>query len=185
MRKRFLQLGTTIAVFLLIFIFQGNKDLNKSKEEVLSTENTARVFIADFTVTKVIDGDTIEVVIKGVKTKIRVIGINTPETVDPRKDVECFGKEASDKAKSILLNKIVRLEEDMTQNNIDKYGRLLRYIFTQDKNDFGLEMIREGFAYEYTYADPYKYQASYIEAQKSAQSNLKGLWGDTNCSSEL
>ena len=110
-----------------------------------------------------------------------MIGINTPEIVDPRKPVECFGKEASEKAKSILLGKKVHLEQEPTQGNTDKYGRLLRYVFLEDGNDFGLLMIKQGYAYEYTYNIPYKYQNEYKQAQKQAEEAKIGLWADNVC----
>lgn len=134
-------------------------------------------------VVKVVDGDTIDVEIDGKVKRVRIIGINTPEVVDPRKKVECFGKEASEKAKSILQGKKVRLEKDLTQGDVDKYGRLLRYVFLEDGTDFGFLMIKEGYAFEYTYNLPYKYQQQYKEAQKQAQESKKGLWADDACSS--
>lgn len=67
---------------------------------------------AYYLVQKVVDGDTFDVVIQGKKQRIRLIGVNTPETVDPRRKVECFGKEASSKAKELIYNKYVRLDLD-------------------------------------------------------------------------
>ena len=72
-----------------------------------------------FNVIKVIDGDTITVNINGKTTTLRLIGINTPETVDPRKPVECFGREASAKAHELLDGKRVRLEYDPSQGMFD------------------------------------------------------------------
>ncbi|MCX7955681.1 MAG: thermonuclease family protein [Patescibacteria group bacterium] len=134
-----------------------------------------------YLISKVVDGDTIEIEIDGKIQRIRVIGINTPEVIDPRKPVECFGKEASEKAKELLSGKKVRLEKDPTQGDIDKYARLLRYVFLEDGTDFGLTMIKEGYAYEYTYKIPYKYQQQYKQAQKEAEKNKKGLWADNAC----
>ncbi|MCS6956595.1 MAG: thermonuclease family protein [Patescibacteria group bacterium] len=134
-----------------------------------------------YSVAKVVDGDTIEIEIDGKIQRIRIIGINTPEVVDPRKPVECFGKEASEKAKELLSGKKIRLEKDPTQGDIDKYARLLRYVFLEDGTDFGLTMIKEGYAYEYTYNIPYKYQQQYKQAQKEAEKNKKGLWADGVC----
>lgn len=124
------------------------------------------------------DGDTFKVDIDGVIKTIRVIGINAPETVDPRKPVECFGIEASNKTKAILFGQIVRLERDSTQGDRNKYGRLLCHIFLENGTNFGLLMIGEGYAHEYTYAVPYKYQEEYIVAQNYARQNSMGLWGD-------
>ncbi|MCX7997080.1 MAG: thermonuclease family protein [Patescibacteria group bacterium] len=143
--------------------------------------STPTTTITLYPVTKVIDGDTINVKIDDQIKTIRVIGINSPETVDPRRPVECFGKEASEKAKKLLIGKNVRLENDPTQGDTDKYGRLLRYIFLEDGTDFGLTLIKEGYAYEYTYNIPYKYQKQYKQAQKEAEENKRGLWADNVC----
>lgn len=132
-----------------------------------------------YDVVRVVDGDTIDVSFDGKIERLRLIGINTPETVDPRKPVECFGTDASNKAKSVLSGKKVILESDSSQGERDKYNRLLRYVFLEDGTSFNLLMVREGYAYEYTYDLPYKYQASFKEAQKQAEANKTGLWGDT------
>lgn len=134
-----------------------------------------------FAVSSVIDGDTIQVVIDGKKETIRLIGIDSPETVDPRKPVQCFGKEASEKAKSLLSGKSVRLESDTTQGERDKYQRLLRYVFLEDGTNFNKLMISEGYAHEYTYGTPYKYQTEFKQAQKEAEASKVGLWADNAC----
>lgn len=135
-------------------------------------------------VVKVVDGDTMDFSWDGKTERIRVIGINTPETVDPRKSVECFGQEASKQAKLYLETGMeVELEADPTQGERDKYQRLLRYVWTDDGSvDFGKVMISLGYAYEYTYNTPYKYQAIYKQAQKEAEAGKKGLWADGACS---
>jgi micrococcal nuclease len=138
---------------------------------IVNTQNT-------YQVVKVIDGDTLDVSIGGKTERIRLIGINTPETVDPRKEVECFGVEASNKSKTLLTGKQVSLESDGSQGDRDKYDRLLRYVFLEDGANFNLRMIREGYAYEYTYDLPYKYQLAFKEAQKQAMEAKAGLWGD-------
>lgn len=137
-----------------------------------------------YKVTKIVDGDTIAVDISGKVETLRLIGINTPETVDPRKPVECFGKEASDKAKAVLTGKSVRLEADSTQDERDKYGRLLRYVFLADGTSFNKMMISEGYAYEYTYSTPYKYQSEYKQAEKEAKGAGRGLWAAGVCDSQ-
>jgi len=70
---------------------------------------------------------------------MRLIGINTPETVDPRKPVECFGREASAEAKRLLTGQRVRIELDPSQNTYDRYGRLLGYVFVRDVERGALE----------------------------------------------
>jgi micrococcal nuclease len=134
-------------------------------------------------VVEVVDGDTIAVDINGEKIKVRLIGINSPETVDPRKRVECFGKEASAAAKNLLSGKKVRLEADPSQMDRDKYGRLLRYVFLEDGTNVNELLVARGYAYEYTYDLPYKYQKEFRAAQKFAEANKRGLWG--KCADKL
>ncbi|MBU0708808.1 thermonuclease family protein [Patescibacteria group bacterium] len=138
-----------------------------------------------FRVVKVVDGDTIAVDINGVTESIRLIGIDTPETVDPRKPVQCFGVEASNKAKSVLDGKVVTLESDSTQGDRDKYGRLLRYVFLEDGTHFNKLMIIEGYAFEYTYQLPYKYQNEFKQAEIEARETKRGLWADDTCAGNL
>ena len=137
-----------------------------------------------YIVEKVIDGDTITVSQRGNKETIRLIGINTPETVDPRRPVDCFGKEASDNAKELLTGSKVYLEEDATQGSRDKYSRLLRYVYREDGLFYNLFMIKNGLAYEYTYDLPYKYTQEFKSAQKTAELQKIGLWADGVCSTQ-
>jgi micrococcal nuclease len=132
-------------------------------------------------VVQVVDGDTIQVSKDCKPVTVRLIGINTPETVDPRRTVECFGHEASNRAKEILSNVDVKIETDPSQDTYDKYGRLLGYVIMQDGTNFNQKMIAEGYAYEYTYNTPYRYQKEFKEAQKSAQKEDLGLWAKNTC----
>ena len=126
-----------------------------------------------YTVLKVVDGDTIHVSANGQKLKIRMIGLDTPETVDPRKPVQCFGLEASAQAKTILGGQSVYLETDPSQDTIDKYGRTLAYVWTESGRLFNLDMIADGYAFEYTYDLPYRYQAD-LAAQNDARTQSAG-----------
>lgn len=158
---------------LLIYVFSPTPIQKVIQDEtvVANNQETAKVL-------RVIDGDTIEVSLNKKKESVRLIGIDAPETNDPRKTVECFGREASNKAKEVLTGKTITLESDSTQENSDKYGRLLRYVFLNDLN-FNKFMISEGYAHEYTYqSNPYKYQLEFMTAEKSARENKKGLWSD-------
>ena len=134
-----------------------------------------------FNVIKVIDGDTITVNINGKTTTLRLIGINTPETVDPRKPVECFGREASAKAHELLDGKRVRLEYDPSQGMFDKYQRTLAYVFRKDGLFYNDSIIRQGYAYEYTYNMPYKYQNQFNIAEEEARVGERGLWAPGVC----
>lgn len=135
-----------------------------------------------YPITKVVDGDTFKVEIDGKVETVRVVGINTPETVDPRRAVECFGKEASARANALLKDQHVTLEQDATQQNRDRYGRLLRFAFLSDGSDVGLTLIREGYAEESLYSSkPHKYHQQYVEAEALAKNEKRGLWADTVC----
>ncbi|MBI2610753.1 thermonuclease family protein [Candidatus Kaiserbacteria bacterium] len=138
---------------------------------------------------KVIDGDTL-VVAKDRENPstslrtgvtIRLIGLDTPETVDPREPVQCFGQEASEKAKQILSGTSVRIETDPSQGELDKYGRLLAYVFLTNGTNFNEYMIAEGYGHEYTYNLPYRYQAAFKAAEERARAEKRGLWADNAC----
>ncbi len=132
-------------------------------------------------VSSVIDGDTIKVVDNGVIENVRLLGIDTPETVDPRKPVQCFGKEASEKTKSILTGQFIRLEFDPTQGNKDTYGRLLRYVFLPGGTFINRFLVAEGYAHEYTYNTPYRYQKEFRAAEAAAREARLGLWNPATC----
>jgi micrococcal nuclease len=185
--------GTTVLFFILIgitapetpkqnttIVQQEQTQQDVPKQDIAPQESLPTNFSK---IVKVIDGDTISANVSGTNQTIRLIGINTPETVDPRKPVECFGKEASDKAKEILDGKSVRLEADSSQGEKDKYDRYLRYVFLEDGTNFNKLMIEQGYAYEYTYNTPYKYQLEFKAAQKQAMDAKRGLWADNACSS--
>lgn len=132
-----------------------------------------------YLVTDVVDGDTLKVRISGKIEKIRIIGINSPESTIQH---ECYGDEASNYAKKLMTNRWIKFKADPTQANIDKYGRLLRYIYYGGNlTDFGKQMIAEGYAYEYTYDNPYQHRDDYLAAQASAKKAGKGLWAANTC----
>ena len=146
-----------------------------------TTNTTIPVTAMAATVIRVVDGDTIHVLLNNNDITIRMIGIDTPETVDPRKPVQCFGKEASNHARQLLDGATVYLEIDDSQGDYDKYNRLLSYVWLADGRMFNQVMIADGFAFEYTYNRPYKYQAQFKDAQRNAQSLQLGLWSSTTC----
>lgn len=135
-----------------------------------------------YTVVKVSDGDTIRVKLGEEKEQtVRLLGVDTPETVDPRKTVQCFGKEASAFVKQQLEGKEVTLELDSTQGDVDKYNRMLRYVYLTDGTFFNLKLLQEGYATEYTYQKPYKFQKGFKAAELAAKEEGKGFWNQTTC----
>lgn len=169
---------TGILILLVAFFYQtqiwGETKLGLPTE----TTNTVGVY---YKVTKVSDGDTIHIDMDGRDEKVRLIGINTPETVDPRRAVECFGKEASTRMKELAGGKIVKLEYDDTQSTRDAYNRLLAYVYLEDGQMLNRKMVAEGYAYEYTYMTPYTYQKEFRQLQTLAQSSERGLWAKDTC----
>lgn len=137
-----------------------------------------------YKVIKVTDGDTIHVDMDGTNETVRFLGINTPETVDPRTTVQCFGREASARMKELAGGKLVRLEYDDSQSMRDKYGRLLAYVYLEDGEMLNRKMIADGYAYEYTYMLPYKYQAEFRDLQNLARTSGRGLWAADTCNGQ-
>jgi micrococcal nuclease len=136
---------------------------------------------------RAVDGDTLILKINGERERVRLVGMDSPESVKPHSPVECFGKEASIHAKEILKNKKLEFVPDSSQDTRDRFGRLLGYVFIVEndkKVNFAEKMIFDGYAYEYTYnkSHPYRYQLDFKKAQKSAKENKRGLWSQENCS---
>jgi micrococcal nuclease len=143
--------------------------------------------LTEGTIIRIVDGDTAVIEINGRESRVRFIGMNTPESVAQNRPVECFGKEASKRAAEILaINQKVLLENDPSQDSQDRFGRLLRFVWLPDGRLFNLQMIAEGYAYEYTYdrANPYKYQQQFREAQRTAEDENRGLWAPDTCNGQ-
>lgn len=145
--------------------------LNKLLQANISESNNVSEESSEtFLVTRVIDGDTIE--IEGGE-KVRYIGIDAPESVNPRKPVECFAKESSERNKKLVEGKRVRLVKDVSER--DRYGRLLRYVYLG--NDFiNLNLIKNGYAIASTFPPDVKFSAVFTEAVRTARENKIGLW---------
>src|SRR5690606_21115102 len=94
------------------------------------------------------DGDTITIAMEGREERVRLIGVDTPETQDPRKPVQCFGRAASEFTKNVVTNKSVRLEADPENTNRDRYNRLLRYVYVDDVL-LNAEIIKQGYGFAY------------------------------------
>ncbi|MFC2754805.1 MAG: thermonuclease family protein [Candidatus Nanogingivalis sp.] len=138
-----------------------------------------------YKVLRVVDGDTIRIDYNGKDEKVRFIGLDTPETKDPRKPIQCFGREATAKMTEFAENKNVRLEFDRTQGERDKYGRILAFVYSEDNKNLAYEMIRQGYGNEYTYnSNPYKYQSEFKEAARKAREENKGLWAENTCAGD-
>ncbi|NUM25684.1 MAG: thermonuclease family protein [Candidatus Buchananbacteria bacterium] len=153
---------------------ESEADTNQQPADITESDQQAD---ESFLVIRVIDGDTVEL---EDGSRVRYIGIDTPETVDPSKPVQCFGKEASQKNTELVLNKQVRLEKDISDK--DRYGRLLRYVYVGD-TFVNLELVKQGFASSYSYPPDVKYQDQIVAAQTEAREQKRGLWSACNTGS--
>lgn len=133
----------------------------------------------------IIDGDTVDIELAGHRERVRLIGIDTPESVAPDRPVECFAHEAAAKAAELLAGQTVFLEEDLSQDSRDRYGRLLRYLWLPDGRMANYELVAQGYAFEYTYAQPYRYQPQFKAAEAQARAAGSGLWSPATCGGQV
>ncbi len=149
-----------------------------------------RVEFDYYRVTKVFDGDTFEVDYKGKKEKVRMLAIDTPEkweseklnkdserTGNDRKTIQKLGGLASEFTEKLISGKKVRLEPDPVNDDKDKYGRLLRYVYLEEGTFVNLKIVEEGYANAYT-RFPISKKDEFLKAEKNARENKRGLWGD-------
>lgn len=128
------------------------------------------------TVTRVIDGDTIEVDIGGTIYKVRYIGIDTPELDDERPEFCALAQEATRLNRQLVEGETVRLEQDVSET--DKYGRLLRYVYVDD-TFVNAELVRQGLAWAKAYEPDTKYQDILEEAEAEARQDKIGIWQES------
>jgi micrococcal nuclease len=121
-------------------------------------------------VSRVIDGDTI--VVETVGT-VRLIGVDTPETVDPDEPVGCFGPEASAFTSSASTGKMVRLEFDAER--VDRFGRTLAYVYLPDDVFLNATLVRQGYGYAYTVFQ-FRYLEQFRALEREAREARRGLW---------
>ncbi len=166
---------------LLISIFSWfTRPDNKPVQQTTSTAAKTKTASSSAEIAvRVIDGDTIE--ISGGK-KVRYIGIDSPETKDPKKTKQCFGEEAYLKNKELVEGKQIRMVKDVSET--DRYGRLLRYVYVSDQNSTNSAtifvneyLVREGFAYAVTFPPDVKYNEFFRKLQNEAMRLKRGLWG--------
>lgn len=124
-------------------------------------------------VTEVIDGDTIVVGYGRTQETVRLLGLDSPESVDPNRPVQCFGPEASDRLRALVAGGTVRLERDAEAR--DRYGRLLAYVFV-DEVLINELLLAEGFAALAVYEPNVAYRSRLAAAERRARTAVVGLW---------
>jgi micrococcal nuclease len=157
----FTSIATLIAIIGIFFV------RNPTDTNTLGTSDYITPTKHKYLVTKVVDGDTIE--LEG-EIKVRYIGIDTPEISFGK---ECFGDEAKAKNKKLVEGKYVTLEKDISET--DKFGRLLRYVYIGD-TFVNEHLVKEGYANAISYPPDIKYQEIFSNAETWAREKNKGLW---------
>jgi endonuclease YncB( thermonuclease family) len=129
----------------------------------------AGAFTKTGTVTRVVDGDTVDVVLRGgARERVRLIGIDTPERGS------CFASSAAAEARRLALGKQVVLKGDATQDTRDRYGRLLAYVWMAGGKDLGYQLIGGGFGKVYVYRDAFQRLGAYRRAEQAAKGSTRG-----------
>ncbi|HSX24202.1 MAG TPA: thermonuclease family protein [Candidatus Saccharimonadales bacterium] len=146
-----------------------------SRHQQQAAQLASTIPAGSYRVTEFVDGDTIAVDMNGHNEKIRMIGVDTPETHDPRKAVECFGQAAAAYTKQLIGSGPVRLEADALSTNRDRYDRLLRYVYTSDNKLVEAEVIKNGYGFAYV-SFPFSKLDEFRQYEKEAREGNKGLW---------
>ena len=164
-----------IAILSVVFVALATEQVNQTSTlPILKTPDFSQ--LTALPVVRIVDGDTI-IVSDGNDIKVRLIGIDTPETVHPSKPVEHYGKEASRFTDNLLKGEQVYLVSDTEGDKIDKYGRTLAHVYRAPDGLFvNAEIIRQGYGHAYT-RFPFKYMEEFKQLERFAREAEKGLWG--------
>ncbi len=190
MKTKLLQGALLLSLLLNVFLFSSllkspvavapekidceQKDCTDQKDEVVYESGKT------YPLMRVVDGDTIIVGFENATEYVRLIGIDAPEMND-RGGTECYATESTKHLQDIAETGLVILDFDETQGMKDSYGRLLAYVRLPEGIDIGEQMLKDGYAREFTYHSTYARQNTYITAEESARNEKKGLWADTAC----
>lgn len=178
-------IGLIIVSFITIWSMQTNNIISlpnsglQSVKSYIIENNGCEKNNLDVTIVKVIDWDTLQYLCDWVKYKIRIIWIDTPETKHPKKPVQCYWTEATNKMKSLVLGKKVNIQIWKGSWNTDKYWRLLRYVKVWNM-DVGWVMLRSWYAFTYN-RFPHEKLKSYRIFEKTSIVNSNWLWDENNC----
>lgn len=192
--KRIIRLVGALCVVLLFGaaqLWQSEGKLSLPSAETASLAGTEQYYTTSTTrgvlalVTRTVDGDTIDAKIEssGEVVKVRFLGMNTPESVDPRRPVQCFGKEASNRLKELIEEKKVLLIDDPKADDRDKYGRWLRNVVrVEDSLDVNATLVAQGYASAYlSFPLDAKRKAQIRALEQEAKTNQRGLWSPATC----
>lgn len=157
-------------------------------EETKAPQPSSNAAVEQATVLRAVDGDTLEIRLDGQKERVRLIGVDTPETHHPSKPVQYFGPEAAAYTAQVLTaGRTVWLQKDKTDR--DRYGRLLRYLWltapssASPSNDeiaaqmFNAQLVIGGYAVPKAYAPDLRYVGLFTDLSQAPRSEGRGVWG--------
>jgi len=164
--------ATTFASLIITLLVAA---LAFAQSRITAPQSVASPAPGFYKVVRDVDGDTIVVSMDGKDETIRFIGVDTPETHKPNTPVQCFGPQASDFTSKAVTGKTVQLVADPTNDDRDKYGRLLRYVYLEDGSLLEQTLVAQGYGFAYV-SFPFQKKADFIAAQQQAQAAKLGLW---------
>jgi micrococcal nuclease len=180
-------------LFTLVFVGCGRHQVDLLTQAPATLDSEPPGY-EEAVVERVVDGDTIVVEITersdgpgagmaqvGEEYRLRLIGIDTPESVKPGTPVECFGNEASTAAKALLEGEEVRLVKDVEE--ADQYDRLLRYVYLESEMA-NARLVANGYASAYTYPPNVRHADLFVQLEREAREGDRGLWSPKTCSGE-
>ena len=184
LKKQLTGIITSLGVIIVAFLLDKFEIINiqeylnniQTGEKLEYQQNANDNDATFYEVLRVVDGDTVVINYNGTQEKVRLIGIDTPESVHPNdeKNTE-FGDMVSNYTKQTLTGKQVQIEFDVEQR--DKYGRLLAYVYI-DGHMYNKILLEKGYAKIATYPPNIKYVDEFTQLQKNARQNKVGLWAD-------
>ncbi|MCB9823234.1 thermonuclease family protein [Candidatus Nomurabacteria bacterium] len=180
-KKKLIRILSSIFIALILILLQQNGMIPGQEKLETTVENSTPGL---YSVTKFDDGDTIGVDMEGKTETIRFIGVDTPETHDPRKSVQCFGKDAAAFTKAAIGSQKVRLEADPESDNRDRYSRLLRFVYLPNGELVNYELVKEGYGFAIT-GFPHTKMETFVNAETEAKNNGRGLWGTCQIDNSL
>lgn len=170
-KRRLRRLGPLVTMLLFIVLAVGsNYGWFEQAKQAAEVTQPGLYKVLQFD-----DGDTITVNMNNTKETVRFIGVDTPETHDPRKAVQCFGQAAADFTKLFIGDRPVRLEADPDNTNRDRYNRLLRYVYLPDGTLVNAEIIKYGYGFAYT-SFPFGKAEEFKAYENEARLAGRGLW---------
>ncbi|MDQ3123839.1 MAG: thermonuclease family protein [bacterium] len=176
-KRRLLSVALSLLLALFLWV-AGKQGWLRSTADTVQQAQPGQYKVLTFE-----DGDTITVDMNGMSERVRFIGVDTPETQDPRFPVQCFGRVASEFTKSLIGEDSVRLEADPTNPNRDRYDRLLRYVYLPDGRLANAEIIKQGYGFAYTLF-PFEKLEEFRGYERQAREQSLGLWSTCDIKEE-